>query len=99
MEEVLFVQRDEAVQAAKSIITELYRDERIGQIGLEELRFDPDSDEWRVTIGYAHPAAKDTILPDFAQPNWTKRRYKVVHLKDGDGRFVAVTDRFLGAWE
>ena len=91
--------RLDAVKTAKNVIEQLYEEEGIGQVGLEEIRFDPDSDEWRITIGYAHPAAKDRRLPNVAQPRWTTRCYKVVHLKDRDGDFVAVTDRFLGPWE
>lgn len=93
------MKRSEAVKAAKAVIEELYEEEKIGQVGLEELRFDPDSDEWRVTIGYAHPEATDMRLPSYAQAPWTERRYKVVHLSDNDGRLVAVTDRFLGPWD
>lgn len=93
------MQRNEAVKAAKAVIEELYEEEKIGQVGLEELRFDPDCDEWRVTIGYAHPEATDIQLPSHAKPPWTERRYKVVHLSDDDGHLVAVTDRFLGPWD
>lgn len=89
------MERIEAVRLAKQVIKEVFADEKIGQIGLEEINFDADQDEWRVTIGFAHRAAKRQGFPAEYQPNWTKRSYKVVHLKDEDGQFVGLRDRFL----
>ncbi len=89
------MERIEAVRSAKQVIKEVFADERIGQIRLEEIDFDADRDEWLITVGFAHRATKRLEFPAEVQPDWTKRSYKVVRLKDEDGEFVGMRDRFL----
>ena len=43
----------EAVQAAKTYILEIFEDEQIVEVGLEELEYrDKDPGVWKVTIGF-----------------------------------------------
>lgn len=84
----------EAVKLAKDYIADLYEDENILHLGLEEVEFDDDGD-WRVTIGFSR--AWDLEKTDF-ENNLLKavgapigRSYKVVRIKDRDGRVISVT--------
>ena len=47
----------EAVTKAKDYIRDLYTDEDIRFVGLEEVEFDDESQDhaWRITIGFARP--------------------------------------------
>ena len=45
----------EAVAIAKRYITDLFADEGIAHLGLEEVLFDEWSGDWKVTIGFAPP--------------------------------------------
>ena len=45
----------EAVAVAKGYLTNLYTDEAIEHLGIEEVEFDEYSDTWRVTLGFSRP--------------------------------------------
>ena len=45
----------EAVQAARDYIVELFKDEKITRVGLEELEFSVENATWEVTIGLQRP--------------------------------------------
>ena len=45
----------EAVQTAKNYIAELFTDETIADVGLEEVEFNDASNNWEVTIGFSRP--------------------------------------------
>ncbi len=76
----------EAVASAKSYLTELYREEGILNLGLEEVRFDTEKKVWLVTLGFSRPWERaSTLLPP-------TRSYKVVEVSDG-GKVLSVTHR------
>lgn len=87
----------EAVVAAKSAIIDLFGDEGISEVGLEEVVYDEQSATWRVTIGFRRPWTKTDDGPlsgltsAFRQTRW----YKVVTLAAADGSFLGVTDHEL----
>lgn len=84
----------EAVRAAKRHIRELYESEDIRNVGLEEVEVDDDGD-WRVTIGFSRPWDLETkdIQSDLLRGVGVQigRSYKVVRIKDLDGRIMSVT--------
>ena len=45
----------EAVQTAKKYVAELFTDETIADVGLEEVEFNNTSNSWEVTIGFSRP--------------------------------------------
>ena len=45
----------EAVAYAKRYVLELFADENVTNIGLEEVEFDDRVNEWCVTIGFSRP--------------------------------------------
>lgn len=86
----------EAVSMAKSYVTDVFAEEAITHVGLEEVVFDEQSGDWKVTIGFS--------------PNWNQinaltavlgagrphdRSYKVVRIRDRDSRIISLTDRLL----
>lgn len=83
-----------AVRAAKRHIRELYESEDIRNVGLEEVEAD-DNGDWRVTIGFSRPWDFETRdirsdqLKGVGVP--IRRSYKVVRIKDPDGRIMSVT--------
>ena len=64
----------EVVQVAKNYIAELFGDERIINVGLEEVDLDP-SNNWIVTIGFSRPWDRN-IGPILA--GQASRSYKIL---------------------
>ena len=88
----------EAVGMAKNYVADLFDDEVISQIGLEEVVLDELSGEWKVTVGFARGWNQtDTTNPPalIRRLNPRERSYKVVRIKDIDGRVISLTDRLL----
>ena len=44
-----------AARTAKSYVTDLFADEEITNVGLEEVEFDEGQDRWIVTVGFSRP--------------------------------------------
>lgn len=97
----------EAVQRAKRHIDELFADEGIENLGLEEVVFDDVRNVWKVTIGFSRPwervkqslkvVLEEASGPWAARPEWKRRSFKVVEIDDGTGRVVSMTHRSLAA--
>jgi len=45
----------EAVKRAKQYVAELYEEEGLVNLGLEEIEFDEKAGLWRVTLGFSRP--------------------------------------------
>ena len=69
----------EAVKRAKAFISDLFADEDIRDLGLEEVEYDEASREWRVTIGFTRPWDR-VENPRLAamRPRSMDREFKVV---------------------
>lgn len=78
----------EAVRSAKAFIDDLFADEQIFHVGLEEVKFNEQGRIWEITIGFYRPWNRNLQLP-----NLDERSYKIVHIKDEDGQVVSVTHR------
>ena len=84
----------EAVRIAREHIADLYAEEEIANVGLEETYFEPDADEWRITIGFSRPwnqPDKFISVVDAVRA----RSYKTVYIDDLTEGVTAVKDRFL----
>ena len=93
----------EAVAVAKGYLTNLYTDEAIEHLGLEEVEFDECSDTWRVTLGFSRPwdraplPERHPLAPALAHsmaPSPLRRAYKEIRISDEDGRVESLKDRF-----
>ena len=96
----------EAVAVAKGYLTNLYTDEAIEHLGLEEVEFDECSDTWRVTLGFSRPwdraplPERHPLAPALAHsmaPSPLRRAYKEIRISDEDGRVESLKDRFAPA--
>ena len=90
------MERVEAVQAAKQYAKEVFGDEGISRVRLEEINYDAAKDEWRITVGFAYQGAPTQPQRTLGVESiYGNRQYKVVHIRDSDGEFVGLTDRML----
>lgn len=85
-----------AVRLAKEHVSDLFGDEQIEDLGLEEVRFDHETNTWEITVGFARPWQRggSQRYPFDEQGNLV-RSYKVVDVADQGGDVVRVRDRFL----
>jgi hypothetical protein len=81
----------EAVGLAKKYIREVFADERIADLGLEEVEYD-DKDVWSVTVGFSREwnSKAGGLAPTFFPLH---RDYKVVRISDTDKRMISVKNR------
>ena len=43
---------EQAIQKARDLVVTFFQDQGISRVGLEELNFDYEEDQWTITIGY-----------------------------------------------
>ena len=82
-------------QRAKTYVVDLFDDEEISNVGLEEVEFDDSLDKWIVTIGFSRPWDRKTTLNVALGERRPGRSYKVLHIADTDGRVLSLKDRVL----
>ncbi len=88
-----------AVRTAKEYLVDLFQDENIMNVGLEEVVFEEMSDVWKITIGFSRPwELKGPVVAAFVDARHA-RSYKVLSLNDASGRVESLTDRVLKASE
>ena len=82
----------EAVRTAKDYLVDLFDGENITDIGLEEVVFNDDSDNWNITIGFSRPwDTRNNVVAALR----LRRSYKVISIDDNTGRVESLTDRVL----
>ncbi len=87
-----------AARMAKDYLADVFAEEEITHIGLEEIDFDEGSKTWKVTVGFFRPwerpgNAFETSLGGL--PVHGRRSFKIVRIKDCDGQILSITDRVL----
>jgi hypothetical protein len=82
----------QAVTTAKQHILDLFADENLANLGLEEVEFDDQASEWRVTIGFSRPWDEPPRSPLAALANAAalRRTYKVVRISDSTSHVLSV---------
>ena len=91
----------EAARTAKIFVRELFADEGISNIRLEEVDFQHLPAEWMITVGFLRPseiADLDGELPPALFPH-PRQAFKVVRIRDHDGKILSVKHRDLSAGE
>ena len=82
----------EAVAAAKQHVVEMFADEQIHSVGLEEIRLQKGPDAgWVVTIGFARDWRPNTSLMRTMTP--PPRTYKIITLDENDGTLKSISHR------
>ena len=85
------MQVKEAVASAKKYLTEIFAEERITDLGLEEIEFDEIKNAWSVTLGFSRPwDSSRGATANIFKPN---RSYKIVMISDIDGHPISVKSR------
>ena len=85
----------QAVKIAKTHVADLFADEEIEDIGLEEVEFDDSLDGWIVTVGFSRPWDQKNVLTAALGEGQSGRSYKVLHIAGKDGRMVSMRDHYL----
>jgi len=72
-----------AVKLAKEHVLDLFADENITNLGLEEVELTQDEQEWVVTLGFSRPWDEPrNTLASLAESNIPRRSYKTVRIDD-----------------
>jgi hypothetical protein len=79
----------DAVARAKAYVSEIFADENISEIGLEEVEFDDENSRWKITIGFYRGlvSASNEIFRSL------HRTYKTVALSDTSGELISIKNR------
>jgi hypothetical protein len=84
----------ESVKTAINYVTEVFSDEKLSNIGLEEVTFDEEHQCWRVTIGFSRPwDYKKPSIVSGLEPQVPERQFKVVTVDDQNGKVCAIEIR------
>ena len=89
----------EAVRTAKAYLIDLFEDEHITNVGLEEVVFDEASAAWKITIGFSRSwdlKGPLSVTMAGASPD---RSYKMLSINDATGKVESLRDRVLWAAE
>ena len=89
----------EAVSTAKQNLLELFNSEPISYVGLEEVEFDDETQEWIITISFARLWETTPLPIELGGKPPKDRDYKVFRIGDNDGRVKSIKDRILIAAE
>ena len=89
-----------AAQTAKAYIADVFADEDIDEVGLEEVDFDDQSNLWKITISFLRPRSEMDRFQAAASgyPAGTptmRRSFKVVNIDDGSGSVLSVKHRVV----
>jgi hypothetical protein len=88
----------EAVKLAKQHILDLFADENITNLGLEEVEYDEAIQEWTVTIGFSRPWDEPrNTLASLAESNLPRRSYKIVRIYDQSEMVSCIKNREVSA--
>ena len=79
----------EAINAAKSAFRDLFADEGIYDLGLEEVVYDDHTDVWHLTMGFYRVLSTNPLGVQI----FSDRIYKVVSLSGRDGALLSVKNR------
>lgn len=87
----------EAITRAKTYFADIFGDEGITNLGLEEVRREEQDSNWLITLGFSRMwDAGASIAAMTGRPSHLPRSYKIVSLKDSDGSLIAITNRNVG---
>ncbi|HJU17732.1 MAG TPA: hypothetical protein VJ770_14850 [Stellaceae bacterium] len=87
----------EAISAAKRYISEIYADEQITNISLEEIQHILAAGNWVITLSFSRPwntprTRAQEVLENLGAMPSLKRSYKVITMAD-DGTVLSMKDR------
>ena len=85
----------QAVAMAKNYVVDLFANEGITDVGLEEIEFDDLERLWQITIGFSRPWDQNisSILAAAGSRTGKRRTYKRIAIRDHDQKVLSVTNR------
>ena len=87
----------EAAKLAKEYVADLFAEEGIGNVGLEEIESlpGPDSRYWIVTVGFSRPWDQGGLATITLGQKGLRRSFKVLRIDDKTRNVESVKDRIL----
>jgi hypothetical protein len=87
----------EAIAAAKKYVNEVYADEQVTNLGLEEVEHSPGAGSWEITLAFSRPwntprTRAQEILENLGGVSSLKTSYKVITIAD-DGTVLSMKNR------
>ena len=87
----------EAIATAKKYIQDIYADEHVTHLGLEEVEHLQQAGQWHVTLGFSRPwntprTRAQEVLENLGDLAPMRRSFKVVTVAD-DGTILSMKDR------
>ena len=91
----------EAVKVALEFVSDAFSDEKLSNLGLEEVVYDDLQEIWKITVGFSRPwdYPRHTIA-SMTNPELLARAairtYKIVEIRDSDGEVTAIKVKIVG---
>ena len=85
----------EAVQTAKQYITDLFEGEPLINVGLEEVVYEDESDEWEITISFSRDWNRTSPFFPSKDETSQQRYYKRITIDDETSEVQSLTDRIV----
>lgn len=85
----------EAAKLAKEYVADLFADEGIDNVGLEEIELGDDRKFWEVTVGFSRPWDHGGLATVIVGQTGLRRSYKVVRIDNASGNVASIRDRVL----
>jgi hypothetical protein len=87
----------QAIAAAKKYVTEVYADEQLANLGLEEIEHLPSEGRWVITLAFSRPwntprTRAQEVLENLGGVSALKRSNKVITMTD-DGTVLSMRNR------
>ncbi len=87
----------EAIAAAKKYVSEVYAEERVTNLGLEEVEHVLPAGNWVITLGFSRPwntprTRAQEVLENLGAVSSLRRSYKVITMAD-DGTVLSMRSR------
>jgi hypothetical protein len=87
-----------AVKLAKEHVLDLFAEENITNLGLEEVELTDDEQEWVVTLGFSRPWDEPrNTLASLAESNLPRRSYKIVRIYNQSEQVSCIKNREVSA--
>ena len=90
-----------AVQTARKYVTDVFADDEITYVALEEVEFAEGPNVWRITLSFLRPtgtvSSMELIAPALSRGENVRRSYKIVNVDNVSGRVTSVKHRELKA--
>jgi hypothetical protein len=82
----------QAAEVAKRRVADIFAEEGVANVGLEEIEYDRDDDTWHVTVGFSRAWDAQGAL-GIAAGLPRSRTYKLVTISDRDRAVLSVRQR------